>query len=232
MKSLTILPAAVLFCIGGPASAQSEERDLGPKFENVLAVARLNADCVNLPACFRPSRPTELLQQEIDAAIWIGTGGDGFVDGYRDGLARYLIEQKVRPGIDPNFSTADLGRAELALNVLGSYWDCLDRQIRSADDGELATRAALDGLAETAFEVCSEHRSQAMTRIAPDAPDFANFDPVGDGGLSKAGVAEVLHAIQRFAVSYNAGLRGYRHRHAIELIELPVPITTQPSPHQ
>lgn len=212
----------------GLASAQSEQLDFGPQFETVLAVARLNADCFNRQPCVVPSRPSQLLRQEIDGAHWIGIGGNQYVGGYQDGLARYLIEQKVRPGIDPNFSAADRGRAELALNILGGYWDCLDRQMRLADESELANDAARDNLAEIASENCSEHRIQAMTRIAPDAPDFAGFDPVRDGGLPNAEVAEVLHAIQRFAVAYNAGLRGYRHGHTIEMIVLPAPIAAQP----
>ncbi|MHA6318288.1 hypothetical protein ACXYN8_11585 [Altererythrobacter sp. CAU 1778] len=221
----------------GAASAQSEQLDFGPKFETVLIVARLDADCtyrritittgVQRP-CVVPAGPSQLLKQEIDGARWIGTGGNDYVKGYHDGLARYLVEQKVRLGIDPNFSAADRGRAELALNILGRYWDCLDRQIRMADESELATDAALDDLAEDASENCSEYRIRAMRRIAPDAPDFAGFDPIRDGGLPNAGVAEVLHAIQHFAVAYNAGLRGYRHGHAIELIVLPAPIATRP----
>ncbi len=230
LKSFPFLLAAFSLTIGSPVSAQSEQLDFGPQFKTVLAVARLNADCYGRQPCVVPSRPSQLLQQEIDGAGWIGIGGGEYVDGYQNGLARYLIEQKVRLQIDPNFSAADRGRAELALNTLGGYWDCLDRHIRLADESELATDAALDGLAEGASDNCSEHRVQAMTRIAPDAPDFAKFNPIRDGGLSNAGIAEVLHAIQRFAVAYNAGLRGYRHGHAIELIPLPAPIVAQLSP--
>lgn len=226
LKSFPFLLAAFSLTIGSPVSAQSEQLDFGPQFKTVLAVARLNADCYGRQPCVVPSRPSQSLQQEIDGANWIGNGGDAYVEGYQDGLARYLIEQKVRPGIDPNFSAADRGRAELALNILGGYWDCLDRQIRLADESELATDAALDNLAEVASVSCSERRVEAMTRIAPDAPDFASFDSLRDGGLPDAGIAEVLHAIQRFSIAYNAGLRGYRHRHAIELIPLPAPIVT------
>lgn len=218
MKSFPFLLATFSLTISIPVSAQSEQLDFGPRFEALLAVARLNADCFNRQPCVVSSRPSQLLQQEIDGARWIGIGGDEYVDGYQDGLARYLIEQKVRPGIDPNFSAADRGRAELALNVLGGYWDCLGRQIRLADESELATDAALDNLAEVASVSCSERRVEAMTRIAPDAPDFASFDPLRDGGLRDAGIAEVLHAIQRFSIAYNGGLRGYRRGHAIELI--------------
>lgn len=220
----------------GAASTQSEQLDFGPQFETVLIVARLNADCahrrlisatdVQRP-CVVHGNPWQELRQETDSARWIGFGGDEYVDAYEDGLARYLIEQKLRPGIDPNFSAADRGRAELALNVLDSYWDCLDRQIRSADYDELATSAALDDLVEVASESCAEYRVQAMTGIAPNAPDFASFDPVRDGGLPDAGIAEVLHAIQCFAVAYNAGLRGYRYNHAIEFIPLPAPIAAR-----
>lgn len=226
LKSFPFLLAAFSLTIGSPVSAQSEQLDFGPQFKTILVVARLNADCSNRQPCVVPSGPSQLLQQEIDGARWIGNGGDEYIDGYQDGLARYLIEQKVRPQIDPNFSAADRGRAELALNILGRYWDCVDRHIRMADDSELSTDAALDGLAEGASESCSEYRIQAITRIALDAPDFASFDPVRDGGLPSAGIAEILHAIQRFAVAYNAGLRGYRHGHAIELIPLPAPIVT------
>ena len=226
LKSFPFLLAAFSLTIGSPVSAQSEQLDFGPQFKTVLAVARLNADCYGRQPCVVPSRPSQSLQQEIDGTNWIGIGGDAYVEGYQDGLARYLIEQKVRPQIDPNFSAADQGRAELALNILGRYWDCLDRHIRLADESELATDAALDDLAKGATESCSEYRVQAMTRIAPDAPDFASFDPLRDGGLRDAGIAEVLKAIQRLAVAYNAGLRGYRHGHAIELIPLPAPIVT------
>tara|TARA_R110002072_G_scaffold279934_3_gene442211 strand:- start:6499 stop:7101 length:603 start_codon:yes stop_codon:yes gene_type:complete len=200
-----------------------------------LAVARLNADCAyrqkanttDAPRpCAVPAGLSHLLQKEIANARLIGAGGNEYVEGYRDGVSRYLFEQKVRPEVDPNFSAADRGRAELALNILDAYWDCFDRQIRLADDSELATNAALDSLAEAVSQSCSKYRRKAMTRIAPDAPDFGNFDALRDGGLPNAGVAELLHAIQRFAVAYNAGLRGYRHRHTIELIVLPVPIVT------
>ncbi len=228
LKSFLFLLAAFSLTFGGPVSAQSEQLNVGPQFKTILAVARLDADCFNRQPCAVPSRPSQLLQQEIDDARWIGIGGDEYIDGYHDGLARYLIEQKVRPGIDSNFSAAERGRAELALNILEGYWDCLDHQIRSADETELATDAALGNLAEVASENCSEHRARAMTRIAPEAPDFANFDPLRDADLPDAGIAEVLHAIQRFAVAYNAGLKGYRHGHAIELIVLPAPIIAGP----
>lgn len=230
---MPFLLAAIYLSFGGAASAQSERHDFGPQFETVLIVARLNADCthrritsaagVERP-CVVPVDPSQLLQQEIDSARWVGPGGTEYVEGYQTSLARYLIEQKVRPGIDPNFSAADRGRAELALNILGRYWDCLDRQIKMADESELATDAALDDLAEGASENCSEYRIRAMTRIAPDAPDFVGFDPIRDGGLPDAGIAELLHSIQRFAVAYNAGLRGYRHGQAIGLIMLPAAI--------
>ncbi|MBB3034225.1 hypothetical protein [Alteriqipengyuania lutimaris] len=237
LKSLTILLAAISMSFSGPASAQSEQLDFGPQFETVLIVARLNADCAyrrmtstvdDHMLCVVPGNPWQELQQEIDDARWFGTGGNQYVEGYKNGLARYLLEQKIRPRIDPSFSKEDQGRAELALNILDGYWNCLDRQIRSADESKLATKSALDDLVEVAVENCSEHRIRAMTVIAPDAPDFAGFDPIRDGDLPNAGVAEVLHVIQRFAIAYNAGLRGYRHSHAIELIVLPAPIAARP----
>lgn len=233
LKSLTILLAAISMNFSGAASVQPEQVDFGPQFKTVLIFARLNADCSyrritstvdDQRPCIVPGNPWQELQQEIDGARWVGTGGNEYVEGFKRGLARYLGEQKVRPRIDPNFSIADRGRAELALNILDGYWDCLDRQMRSADESKLATKSALGDLTEVAVESCSEHRIRAMKRIAPDAPDFAEFDPIRDGDLPNAGVAEVLHAVQRFAIAYNAGLRGYRHGHAIELITLPAPI--------
>ena len=165
-----------------------------------------------------------MMQQEIADAFSIGVRADEFVGGYRDGLTRYLIEQKVRPDVDRSFSAKQRQQAELALNILDAYWDCIGREIRLADDGELATDAALDRLVEVSSQRCSEYRHRAMMRIAPATPDFADFDPVRDGGLPNAGVAEVLHAIQDFAVAYETGLRGYRHKRMIKMILVPVPI--------
>ena len=237
MKFPTVLLAAISMSVSGPASAQSEQLDFGPEFKTVLGIARLNADCSyrrltstaeEQKPCVAPGNPLQDLQEEIDGARWIGTGGKHYVEGFTSGLARYLVEQKVRPRIDPNFSAADRDRAELALNILDGYWACLDRQIRSADESDLATKARLDDLVEVAVENCSALRIRAMKRIAPDAPDFAEFDLIRDGAVPHAGVAEVLHAIQRFAIAYNTGLRGYRHGHAIELIVLPAPIAARP----
>lgn len=205
------------------APEPAEERAIGPSFEIVLGVARLDADCYGRSPCAVPTGPSTRLTDELGHARWHIADGPVFVIGYREALTRYLIEQKVRPSIDTRFSRADLAKAEIALNILGEYWGCLEREIRTADEAGLADAEKARQLSASATQACAEYRARAMNRVGYEGPDFGDFDLARDGGTAGAGTAEVLHNFQEFAIAYNIGLRGYRHRRAVELVTLPVP---------
>ena len=172
------------------APEPAEKRDIGPSFEIVLGVARLDADCYGRTPCAVPTGPSKRLTDDLGRARWHIADGPAFVIGYREALTRYLIEQKVRPSIDTRFSTADLAKAEIALNTLGGYWGCLEREIRTADEAGLADAQKARQLSASATQACAGYRARAMDRVGYEGPDFGDFDPVRDGGTAGAGTAE------------------------------------------
>ena len=195
----------------------------GPEFAKVLAVARLDADCYR--GCpIAPLAPQKELDEAMASAAWRIEKPNDYVAAFRSVLAKYLLDKRLRPRIDPTFTSQDRLYFETALNVLPPYLSCIETEMRSAPDTAFADSAEIDKLADRADAACIEKRNGALRRIGFSGPDFHKFNYVADGGKAGGEVASLLQHIQHFAIAYNAGLRGATWRRSIELTVLPTSV--------
>ena len=198
---------------------------VGPEFITVLAAARIDADCVPLGGASgcssRPTAPEFDLSNAMASAHWRIRTPSTYIAAFRSSLGKYLTEQRARRIVDPSLKAADYHRFQIALNVLPSYYGCLERHLRAAPDAAFTTNRTIDNLADEADVECAEPKRVALQRIGYDGPDFHGFNPMADGGKPGSDTAEMLMHIEQFAISYNAALRGAPWRKAIATVVIP-----------
>ena len=197
----------------------------GPDFATLLAVARMDADCAHiegLPPCVSdPAKPKFVLNDAFANADFRIEQPAEYVDAFRSALAKFLLEERVRPFADAKYSVAKHRSFQSALNALGPYYACLENRLRSVSDDRFFSVAAIDSLATEAANACAETRARGLNAIAYHGPDFAAYDPIADANSKGAETADLLSQVQKLLVAYNAGLRGKVWRHAIQTTILP-----------
>lgn len=200
---------------------------VGPAFNDVLAVARLDATCQRgclIPAV--PLTPQQALDTAMANARWRIEKPTDYVTAFRLALGKYLLDKQVRHQIDSSFTMRDHIYFQTALNVLSPYWGCVEEVMRAAADASFVDSVTIDQLVDKADAACIEKRAKALQRIGFTGPDFHTFDYLADVGKPGGEVSSLLQHIQQFAVAYNVGLRGATWRNSIEVTMLPrsVPI--------
>ena len=197
------------------------EPSIGPEFTKMLAVARLDADCYRgCPAA--PTDPDKALEAAMASASWRIEKPNDYVRAFRRALGQYLVDKRFRSRMDPAFTERDYLTFQTALNVLPSYFACIEKEMRAAPDTDFADGAAIDQLLDVADAACLEKKTAVLQRIGFTGPDFHDLDYVADGGKAGGAVATMLQHVQHFVVAYNAGLRGTSWRKAIEVTVLPL----------
>lgn len=196
---------------------------IGPEFAKVLAVARLDADCYQ--GCpLMPLAPENALDEAMARAGWRIEKPRDYVAAFRLALGNYLLDKRLRPQVDPTFTSKHRLNFETALNVLPTYLTCVETEMRSAPDSDFADTAAINQLLDKSDAVCVEKRNDALQRVGFSGPDFHKFDYLADGGKPGGQVASLLQDVRHFAVAYNVGLRGATWRKSIELTVLPTSV--------
>lgn len=214
----------VAFFVAALTAGQARA-DVGPNFTNVLAVARMDADCVPLVGATgctaRPMAAQLALDEAVARATWRIKTSSSYVAALRASLSQYLIEQRARRLVDRSLKAADYEHFQIALNVLTPYYSCFEGHIRTAADAAFISSDTIDKLGNDADAKCAEPKRAALQRIGYTGPDFHGFDPLADGEKPGSDTAEMLMHIEQFAISYNAALRGARWRNAIATVVVP-----------